>query len=149
MLEKTKKSYPLGNHMPGYFIIPSFTARQAYLSFEDELWDGSITPSSQSKRVFSHIYAGKIHRRSPRSVVTIQAVRGPAGRVGLRRGDVVTHINEVEWVGGSEELVQHIHSLCEAHTEQNVSVTVNATPEMSDFLHARKQMMERANALLT
>lgn len=151
LLEKTKKSFPLPNHMPGYFIIPSFTSKQQYLTFENVAWDGTITPPAQSKRVFTQIYADKYHPPNvdnPRSVVVVQAVRGPAGRVGLRRGDVVTHINETEWTGNADELVLHIQNMCEHTNEQNLSLTVNATQEVGEFLRIRKQMMERANVML-
>jgi hypothetical protein len=151
LLEKTKKSFPLAMHMPGYFIIPSFTIKQQYLSFEDQTWDGSITSPVQSARVFSHIYENEYHpphTANPRPVVIIQAVRGPAGRVGLRRGDIITHINEVEWTGNAQELLQHIQNLREFHNEQNISITVNATPEVGTFLQIRKQMMERAKIML-
>ena len=150
LLEKTKKSFPLAMHMPGYFIIPSFTIKQQYLSFENYPWDGSITSPAQSTRVFSHIYANHYHPPNidnPRPVVIIQAVRGPAGRVGLRRGDIVTHINEVEWTGDAQELVQHIQNLREFYNEQNISITVNATPEVGKFLQVRKEMMERAKVM--
>jgi hypothetical protein len=151
LLEQTKKSFPLAMHMPGYFIIPSFTVKQQYLSFEDQQWDGSITSPAQSTRVFKSIYADNYQPpnvKNPRPVVIIQAVRGPAGRVGLRRGDIITHINEMEWVGNAHELLQHIQNLREFHNEQNISITVNATPEVGKFLQVRKQMMERAKLMV-
>lgn len=147
LLERMKKSFPLPNHMPGYFILPSFTSKQQYISFQDQLWDGSIAPPSQSQRIFGHIYGDRYqppNTESPRPIVTIQSVRGPAGRVGLRKGDIVTHVNEVEWTGTAKDLLEHIHQLHDFHNEETVSITVNATPETGKFLQIRKDMMENS-----
>jgi hypothetical protein len=147
LLDRIKKSFPLANHMPGYFILPSFTAKQQYISFQDEKWDGSIAPPVQSKRIFDTIYAQQYQPPNvdnPRPIVTIQAVRGPAGRVGLRKGDIVTHVNEIEWTGTAKELLEHIHQLHDFHHEETVSLTVNATPETGKFLQIRKEMMENS-----
>ncbi len=147
LLERMKKSFPLANHMPGYFILPSFTSKQQYLSFQDKTWDGAIVPPSQSQRIFDHIYGDQYHppnTENPRPIVTIHAVRGPAGRVGLRKGDIVTHVNEIEWTGTAKELLEHIHQLHDFHNEETVSITVNATPETGRFLQVRKEMMEKS-----
>lgn len=145
MLDKTKKAFPLPNHMPGYFLVETFPSRKQYLSFHDEKWDGTITPPSNLKQIFTHVYGDSYqpaNKENPRPIVTISGVRGPAGRVGLRKGDVVTHINEVEWTGTAAELLEHIHKLNEH--EQTISITVNASPETATFLQARKRLMEKS-----
>ena len=144
-LDKTKKAFPLPNHMPGYFLVETFPSSKQYLSFQDEKWDGRITPPSNSMKIFGHVYGESYqppNKENPRPIVTIKAVRGPAGRVGLRKGDVVTHINEVEWTGTAGELLDHIHQLNEH--EQTFSITVNASPETATFLQVRKRLMEKS-----
>eukprot|EP00934_Nitzschia_sp_Nitz4_P006128 Nitzschia sp. Nitz4//scaffold19_size178191//108004//109293//NITZ4_001988-RA/size178191-processed-gene-0.71-mRNA-1//-1//CDS//3329540714//6118//frame0 len=144
-LEKTKKRFPLACHMPGYFILTTFTPRQNYLVVEDSRWDGAIVPPARGNRVFDQVY-GKDYTPpnsgNPRPVVQIQAVRGPAGRVGLRKGDIVTHINELEWTGTAQELMDHLYSLQEQQPDETVSVTVNSNPETARFLMIRRRLME-------
>jgi hypothetical protein len=147
ILERMKKSFPLPNHMPGYFIVPSFSSRSNYISFKDETWDGTILPPLQSNTIFKHVYGGHYNppnKENPRPIVTISGVRGPAGRVGMRKGDIVTHVNESEWAGTAKELLEHIHLLHEHHNEETISITVNATPEAGKFLQVRKDLMAKA-----
>lgn len=145
LLEQTKKRFPLTNHMPGYFILPTFSKHQMYLSFVDTKWDGTIVPTNRSNRVFEQVYGGHykpLNADQPRSVVQIQAVRGPAGRVGLRKFDTVTHINELEWTGTATELANHIYELYQNQPEETISITVNANPETAMFLKVRRELME-------
>ena len=143
-IEKKKKSYPLPNHMPGYFFLPTFSKKQGYMVFEDYVWDGSIIPPAKSKKTFDLIY-GKhyIKPDQPRSVVIIKSVKGPAGRVGLRKADVVTHINDTEWTGTASELKEHIYELHDRNPEDEISLTVNSTIETSKFLKVRYEMMSK------
>lgn len=147
ILDRIKKAFPLPNHMPGYFIVPSFSSRDKYITFSDEKWDGKISPPSQSKAIFKHVYGDHYfppNKENPRPIVTIYGVRGPAGRVGMRKGDIVTHVNELEWTGTATELLEHIHRLHEHHNEDTISVTVNATPEAGKFFQVRKELMEKS-----
>lgn len=147
LLKRTKASFPLAMYMPGYFLVPNFPSQKQYLSFKDQTWNGMITPPAQSKNIFQHVYGDHYHppnAENPRPIVVIDGVRGPAGRVGLRKGDVVTHINEMEWTGTASELLEHIHELYEQSPDDLFSITVNATPEAALFLKVRKELMEKA-----
>ena len=152
MLQKIKKAFPLAMYMPGYFIVPTFSSRKQYLSFQDQTWSGQITPPSRTENIFQHVYSDHYHppnAENPRPIIVIDGVRGPAGRVGLRKGDTVTHINEIEWSGTAKELIEHIHRLSEHYNEDSFSITVNATPETALFLKVRKELMEKARMDVT
>ena len=147
LLEKTKISFPLPNHMPGYFLIPSYSKKDGYMTLAEEEWDGTITPPQRSKRVFDQIY-GKYYKppqtHYPQTVVTIQGVRGPIGRLGLRRGDVITHVNDVEWNGTARELKDYIYDSHANHPTEEISITVNANVEIATFLWIRHEMLLRS-----
>jgi hypothetical protein len=146
VIEKTKVSFPLPNHMPGYFLLPTFNRQQKYMMFEDMEWDGSIMPPARSRRVFEHIYGEHYQRPAePRSIVIVKGVKGPAGRVGLRKEDAVTHLNDMEWTGNAQELKEHIYELYERNQEDEISLTVNAAPETATFLRVRHEMMKKAH----
>ena len=143
ILEKNKKAFPLANHMPGYFVLPTFTKSEKFLNFEDATWDGAIVPPMRTNRVFEQVYGGAYQPPSqPRPVVLVKTVRGPAGRVGLRKADVVTHINELEWTGTAKELAEHIYELKLQHPDETFSIGVNSNPETARFLEIRKELME-------
>ena len=91
------------------------------------------------------VYGDRYQRpKQPRSVVVVNSVRGPAGRVGLRKGDVVTHVNDMEWSGTAAELQEYIYNLHGNHAEDNISITVNASPETASFLKVRHEMLEES-----
>ena len=147
-IDQMKLSYPLPNHMPGYFLIPAYTRWEGYMTLKDKPWDGSILPPQRSKRVFDQVYgqAYKPPREAhiyPITVATIQGVCGPVGRLGLRKGDVVTHVNDAEWNGSAESLQNYIYECYTNHPEDEISLTVNANPETSTFLRIRREMMQR------
>jgi hypothetical protein len=150
LIEKTKTIFPLPNHMPGYFLIPAYNQKQNFLSLEDMKWDGTIIPPQRSKRVFDKVYGEHYHKPSePRDVVIVKSVRGPAGRVGLRRADVVTHVNDMDWQGTAKELQEHIYQLYARYPNEEFTLTVNANPETATFLQVRYDMMEKSrNQLL-
>jgi hypothetical protein len=146
-IAKTKMSFPLPNHMPGYFLIPSFTKQDKFMSLADEEWDGSITPPARSQRVFDQVYRPNYQPpigEYPKSVVIIQAVRGPVGRMGLRSGDVITHVNDVEWTGPATDLKQYIYETHTKHPREEIAITVNCSPATAIFLKVRQQLLQRS-----
>ncbi|CAJ1930727.1 unnamed protein product [Cylindrotheca closterium] len=147
-IAKVKKQFPAANHMPGYFMIPPFDSSQKHLLLEDGQWNGKIVPPAQSKRVFDAIYE-KNYRPKPssRPVVLVKGVRGPVGRLGLRRGDAVTHVNDMEWNGSAAELKEYLRQSFAKHTSDEISMTVNANEETAEFLKVRSDMLSRSNIL--
>jgi hypothetical protein len=146
-IAKTKASFPLPNHMPGYFLIPSYSKKDGFMTLADEEWDGSIVPAQRSQRTFDQVYGPHYkppQDEYPRTVVTVQAVRGPVGRLGLRRGDVVTHVNDVEWKGAAKELQQYIYDCYVSHPQEEISLTLNATSATAIFLKVRQDMLQRS-----
>jgi hypothetical protein len=144
-LAKTKASFPLPNHMPGYFLIPPYSKEDGFMTLVEEEWDGFITPPHSSQRVFDQIY--RPHYQPPREeypmmVVTVQSVRGPIGRLGLRRGDVVTHLNDVEWEGTAKDLQSYIYNFHVNHPREEISLTVNCNPATAAFLALRQDMIQ-------
>jgi S1-C subfamily serine protease len=104
-----------------------------------------MVPPAKSKRVFETIYENHYHvNAESRSVVLVKAVRGPVGRLGLRRGDVVTHVNDIEWAGTAEELHSHLHQHFIQNPSDVISVTVNANRETAKFLKIRGGLIERS-----
>ncbi|KAL3941631.1 MAG: hypothetical protein SGBAC_004045 [Bacillariaceae sp.] len=147
-IARTKKQFPTANHMPGYFMIPPFDRNQKHLSLEEGQWDGKIVPPAQSSRVFDAIYE-KEYRPTPssRPVVLVKGVRGPVGRLGLRRGDVVTHVNDMEWTGTAAELKEYLKQTFATHPNDEISMTVNANEETAEFLKVRSDMMFRSHII--
>jgi hypothetical protein len=149
VIDKMKKSFPLPNHMPGYFVIPVYSHKQDYLNVKDGDWDGSITPPVRSKKVFDSIYGHHYHLPlEARPVVLVKGVRGPVGRVGLRKSDVVTHVNDMDWTGTARELQEYIYQLYELEQQDEITMTVNANPETATFLKVRHGMMENSRVEL-
>eukprot|EP00980_Cylindrotheca_fusiformis_P005653 scaffold1184_cov132-Cylindrotheca_fusiformis.AAC.74 len=146
-IAQIKKQFPLPNHMPGYFLVPLFDKRQKHLQLQDGTWNGKMVPPTPSKRVFDTIYE-KHYKAKPESrpVVTVRGVRGPVGRLGLRKGDAITHVNDIEWVGTAEELVDHLHQHFAQNPSDLISITVNANPETAEFLQIRAGMQERSKS---
>ena len=104
-----------------------------------------MVPPMRTHRVFEQVYGGAYqppNTAQPRPVVLVKTVRGPAGRVGLRKADVVTHINELEWTGTAKELAEHIYELKLQHPDETFSIGVNSNPETARFLEVRKELME-------
>jgi hypothetical protein len=147
-IDQMKVQFPLPNHMPGYFLIPTYSYREGYMTLKEKPWDGSMTPPLRSKRVFEKVY-GKFYTRPrredsyPLKVATVQAVRGPIGRLGLRKDDIITHVNDAEWTGTAEDLQAYIYDCHAKHPRNEISITVNANPETCEFLKIRNEMMQR------
>jgi hypothetical protein len=61
--------------------------------------------------------------------------------VGLRKADIVTHINDQEWEGTAKEPVEEINRLLEANSDSEFNMTVNASQETAKFLQLRCKLM--------
>ena len=148
-IDQMKIQFPLPNYMPGYFLIPTYSYKDGYMTLKQKAWDGIMTPPQRSKRVFEQVYCKYYKRPRPKNeyplqVATIQAVRGPIGRLGLRRDDIITHVEDAEWHGTAEDLQNYIYECHRKHPKNEISITVNATPETCEFLKVRNKMIVRA-----
>jgi hypothetical protein len=142
--EQIKKSFPLPNHMPGYVVIAAFAKKKAYIVLADTEWDGSIVPPKASARIFNNVYGDYTLPSEPRKCVMIQSVRGPAGRVGLRKADIVSHCNDMEWTGTAQQLMEYIWETNDRHPGQEINLTVNANQETAFFLHLRNKLLVKS-----
>ena len=50
----------------------------------------------------------------------------------------------MEWQGGAKELQEYMYMLYERHPDDEVTLTVNASPETATFLQVRHTMMQQA-----
>lgn len=148
MLARFKKSHPLPARMPKYTILTVFNDKKPMLTFRDEEWDGSIADAftrvhGQNKknmavdRILSQ--AESEFCSEPKQRVKIKTVKGQAGRSGLQKGDVVTHINAEPWEGTADELSGRIYQMYEEDPNQTFSMVVNAEPATAEALRLRGQ----------
>lgn len=147
LLARFRKTHPLPARMPKYTILTVFNDKKPKLTFKDDEWDGSIADA------YSRVHTQKRNMAVDRilstaesefcgqasSRVKIKTVKGEAGRVGLQKGDVVTHINAEPWTGTAEELSQRIYAMYEEDPNQTFSIVVNAEPATAQALKLRGQ----------
>ena len=123
------------------------------LTFADDEWDGSIADAfarvsigrggkvvkgtidkTKQKGVHNVLVAGggskyETHLSSPSGRVVIASSFGQAGRSGIQKGDVVTHINGEEFIGNSDVLRALIGQIwAQEGTAGTFSLVVNAEP---------------------
>jgi hypothetical protein len=130
-----RKRYPLPARMPKYYVLNSFPYKKKVILFEDDQWDGSIADA------FCRVRTGKPKHTAgmdnilsqaesthlpPKGRVQITSVKGQAGKVGLQKGDVVTHVNGEAFQGSAEYLKQIIGSLYEEDPTSTFQIVVNA-----------------------
>lgn len=131
---KVRKRFPLLPNMPQAVTLPVFNPldKNPPLNFV-----------KKDAKVAAHA--------APVSELTLAGVRGPAGKVGLRRGDVVTHVagervsTMMEFIVAMQ-LMQH-QPLEEPQQQQqqykSVQVTVNANEDAARRLKERAQEMKK------
>jgi hypothetical protein len=123
---KVRKRFPIPPHMPRCVTLPIFD------------------PSSSSNSDNNLKFISKPDATHP--PLTLAAVRGPAGKVGLRQGDVVTHVDGepvqtmTEFVRAVQQQQQSSNSSTE---ETTMEITVNATPQIAQELRKRACDMKR------
>jgi hypothetical protein len=120
---KVRKRFPIPSHMPRCVTLPVFD------------------PSNNNILKF----ISKPDATHP--PLTLAAVRGPAGKVGLRQGDVVTHVDG-EPVQTMTEFIRAIQqqqhqSSNTLAAENRMEITVNATPQVAQELRKRACDMKR------
>jgi Trp operon repressor len=144
-LVQLRGRFPLPKHMPLCVALPVYdpTSRSPLLSFE------SPPPASRSKSC-------------QQNELIVARVHGPAGRLGLRRGDVVTHVqggcepvpDRAAWDAHLQQLLQSSSSSPTAAAANQSSnsnnnstlvtlVVVNANAETATALRERAIQMQR------
>lgn len=147
LLDRFRKSHPLPARMPKCTLLNVFNARNPQLIFKDDEWDGSIADAY--RRVHTQKRNMAVDRilsaaesefcGEARNRVKIKSVKGQAGRVGMQKGDVVTHINGEPWEGTAEELSAMIYEMHGQDPNQTFSIVVNAEPATAEALRLRGQ----------
>jgi len=69
--------------------------------------------------------------------IVITAVRNDAGKKGLQRGDVITHVNGKAFHGSSMDLHMLLQGLSAASDSETLELTVNAEPCIAQALKWR------------
>jgi hypothetical protein len=146
LAESFRKRYPLPARMPKYVILKVFDTKKNTLTFTNDEWDGSIAdaftrvraPAKKNlavDRILS--LADGEFCAGPKARVKIRSIKGEAGRLGLQKGDVVTHVNGEPWEGTAEALSELITGMYEVNQAQTFTVVVNAEPATAEVLKLR------------
>ena len=118
-MQKIKGRFPLPQHMPRCVLIPVFDVQ-----------------SSERKHPLKFDSTANFP-------LTLSQVRGVAGRSGLRRGDIVTHI-DAEPVETLDDFAQNVHNAWNDNPQGDLMIVVNAHPENAQALRERAQAMQKA-----
>ena len=116
--------------------------------FSDDEWNGSIadafsrvhrqrsqTPASVDAILGLASPEDLHHEPKPR--VKIASIRGQAGRVGLQKGDVITHVNGEEFRGTAADLKGLIASFHADRSDRTFQLVVNADESTACVLKLR------------
>ena len=130
--QRIRKRYPLPSRMPRCVRLPITTTNHHHSSPPPPLENCFANNNNQKKK-------------SSRPPLTLTRVKGPAGRVGLRPHDVVTHVdgNAVTTVEDYYTAITSRIQHASGGEEAFVMVTVNADQETADALWERAQTMQR------
>jgi hypothetical protein len=148
LIESFRKRHPLPARMPKYVVLKVFDAKKNTLTFKNDEWDGSIVdaytrvkaPAKKNPAVDRILsLADGEFCGEPKARVKIHSVKGEAGRLGLQKGDVVTHVNAEPWEGTAEALSDFITGMFEDNHAQTFSIVVNAEPATAEVLKLRGQ----------
>lgn len=118
---KLKKRFPLPSHMPCCFVLPVYDPNDL----------GNLPLRFETKSQAS---------ASPLQLAT---VRGVAGRSGLRRGDIITHIH-AEPMKSYEQYFETVAHMYADNPNDDLMIVVNASPEVAQALQQRARNMQQA-----
>lgn len=118
---KVRKRFPLPVNMPRSVTLP--------------IYNPSLDKNAPLK------FIKRNEKTLDKSELTLDAVRGPAGKVGLRKGDVVTHVGGEPLCTVGEFTVALQHFLAEGH--EIVQICVNANDATAWQLNERAQNMKK------
>mmetsp|Transcript_32870 Transcript_32870/g.72472 ORF Transcript_32870/g.72472 Transcript_32870/m.72472 type:complete len:507 (-) Transcript_32870:300-1820(-) len=162
-----RRMHPLPTRMPRHVTLDAFDpnmkpVRRCPLLFADDEWDGSIADAfarvhigrggkvnkgkidkAKEDGVHNVLMAGggsthETHISSPSNRVVVAASAGQAGRMGIQKGDVVTHVNGEEFTGSADSLRAQIDQIWGQEGEGgSFSLVVNAEPCTAEALRLR------------
>lgn len=137
-VHKLRKLYPLPPHMPTCVALPVYDPLVSKPLLKFVATDTTTTTPESTTTTTTTTSSS-----SP-SPLTIHSVKGPAGRLGLRKGDVVTHVNG-EPVETLPDFGQAMHWAYVHRTDadETVLVVVNATPAVAHALQERAERMKQ------
>jgi hypothetical protein len=154
-MELFRKRYPLPARMPKYFVLSAFPTYKKIVTFHDDQWDGSIADA------FTRVYVGKQKPNRgvdnilgeaesthlpPQARVKIGSVKGEAGKLGLQKGDVVTHVCGEAFEGCAADLSELIASLYDCDRNCTFQIVVNADNCTAEVLKTRARACRKAIA---
>jgi hypothetical protein len=143
--QKIRKRFPLPLHMPRAVMLPAYNpldVSKAPLKFVDATKANAASTSKDSK---SDVKPAN----TATAELTLASVRGTAGPVGLRKGDVVTHVMGERVATWSEFTIALQHQLDKRNADSTtaasglVQITVNANEETARLLQVRAQEMKQ------
>ena len=149
--------------MPKHVILSAdfnINARHGkILKFKDDVWDGSMADA------FARAYASNSNSQSnddesdqsdhseenyigeedgflndgdkKKNRVLVTCSRGKAAKAGIKKQDVVTHINNDEFLGNAEDLKAMIQNFCEDIDMVSFTMVLNAEQSTADELKKR------------
>ena len=148
MSEAFRKRYPIPSRMPKFVVLDAFPLKDRTMMFSDDEWNGSIadafsrvhrqrsqTPASVDAILGLASPEDLHHEPKPR--VKIASIRGQAGRVGLQKGDVITHVNGEEFRGTAADLKGLIASFHADRSDRTFQLVVNADESTACVLKLR------------
>jgi hypothetical protein len=172
--QKIRKKFPLPNHMPRVVTIPPYNPlvqlnhrnkQQIPIKFipipSSKSSAATKPPSSSTPKSTASSSQSQSPQQQPHYELTLAGVNGIAGRVGLRRGDIITHVNQERVHTFSEYTIAVQYALEQQEQEQQsesqstpssgstmtntMTITVNANEEIAQQLYARAQQMQQQN----
>mmetsp|Transcript_19298 Transcript_19298/g.21549 ORF Transcript_19298/g.21549 Transcript_19298/m.21549 type:complete len:394 (+) Transcript_19298:203-1384(+) len=152
IMDVFKKQCPLPARLPKYYMLSSFPSRKSCIQFEDDLWDGSIVDafsrmSVTNKRNLQGIQnimkGANVSKFQPKLRVRITSVKGQAGKVGLQKGDIITHLNGEIFQGSANDIQEYISRLYESDNgSSKFQIVVNADDATAKALKLRSERCE-------
>lgn len=146
LLARHRKLHPLPNRMPLFVELQAefdiHAKRCQVLRFMDDEWDGSIADAFT--RVHVSDYDEYTHDFTPitgvvqgTNRVLVSISRGQAAQKGIRKDDVVSHINGEIFQGNALDLTHLIHSVCKSDHMYTLTMVLNADERTTEVLRMR------------
>lgn len=157
--QKIRKRFPIPLHMPRAVMLPAYNPLEPKppLNFEKSKVAAPIisttstngsssTDDTNNKTATNAGAAAPQSTSSSSSDLTLASVRGAAGPVGLRKGDVVTHVmgeRVHSWSEFTVSMQQRLLHQQNSNSSDAVQIIVNASDETALQLRVRAQAMKQ------